>query len=91
MILAAVAAQQYEEQQDPVYARFDQLMTECASSIVNAKFGGGIQPGQPSPALCYQEIDRGLANWCGPVGTANYHEVKCKKVQDAQQAFDIVR
>jgi predicted metalloprotease len=83
--------QQLEQakQQDPEFARFIPMMTECAGSIVNERFGV-LEPGQPSTALCMQEIQRGLQAWCGPINTPNYHQVKCDTVHGAQEAFDLV-
>jgi hypothetical protein len=79
------------KQQDPQFARFDQIIDDCASNTFpNAAIGSAPPPGSPSASLCQQEIQRGLANWCGPINTPNYHAVKCEQVQNAQDAFDIV-
>jgi hypothetical protein len=79
------------KQQDPQFARFDQIIDDCASNTFPyAAIGSAPPPGSPSVSLCQQEIQRGLANWCGPINTPNYHAVKCEQVQNAQEAFDIV-
>jgi hypothetical protein len=77
------------KQQDPEFARFEQLTEECAGAIVRARFGTP-EPGDPSTSLCMQEVQRGLQTWCGPVGTPNYHQVKCEQVHGAQEAFDLM-
>jgi hypothetical protein len=75
------------KQQDPEFARFDQKMTDCAGTVAMVSIGLEPEPGDPSIALCMQEIQRGLQTWCGPVNTPNYHQVKCETVHGAQDAF----
>ena len=89
--LREVEEEELLKQQDPEFARFMDVANSCPTAEMFRTIFGEQRPGDPSPFTCQQMIETAQANWCGPVGSANYHAVKCDKVHDVLEAYDAIR
>jgi hypothetical protein len=86
--------QQHEQlkQEDPEFARFDQMVSDCNGRIGPLAVGGQPAQGSPSIDVCQQELDKALAKWCDPTNTATYHAAKCDYVHIIQELWaDVLR
>jgi hypothetical protein len=82
--------QEQLKQEDPEFARFDQMVFDCNGRIGPLAVGGQPAQGSPSISVCQQELDRALTKWCDPTNTATYHVAKCDYVHMIQEVWAVV-
>jgi hypothetical protein len=76
------------KQEDPEFARFDQMVFDCNGTIGALAVGGQPAQGSPSIDACQQELDKALAKWCDPTNTVTYHAAKCDYVHIIQDVWE---